>query len=50
VQAFQAPPRRGKSIASEVTAETLRKAKRAGAFFKTVRGPRADEDDPDYGL
>lgn len=43
-------PRRGNALASGVSKETLLKAKRAGAFFETVRGPRADEDDPDYGL
>jgi hypothetical protein len=44
------PARRGAAILSDVSRETLAKAERAGAFFKTVRNPRADEDDPDYGL
>ncbi len=45
------PARRGKAIPSDVSDETLRKAKRAGAFFVSVTEPNgAKEEDPDYGF
>lgn len=44
-------PRRGQPIPSPVSADVLRKAERAGAFFgRVTEPPGAGGEDPDYGL